>query len=258
MADVSIRKGDRLPQLDRQFILDGTGVNLTGATVVFNMYNANTGTQVITDGAVTVVSASTGEVRYSWTASDALLNAATYIASFTATYGDGRKLTAPNSGMIVVEIFDVTDVDWLYTAQPSTRNIDRVRLLIGDTDSADQLLTDDEVSWFLELHGSLNRSASEAARAIAAKFARLMNRSIGGLSADFSAKYRQYMELADNLLQKEETSPVSPYISGYKRSAKEAVELDLDRETTFSRKGVHDNNRVYPADDYYEAEYRLR
>lgn len=258
MADVSIRKGDRLPQLDRQFILDGSGVNLSGATVTFNMYNASTGTQVITNGTVTVTNDATGEVRYSWTAADALLDAATYIASFTATYGDGRKLTAPNSGMIVVEFFDVTDVDWLYTGKPSVRQIDRVRLLIGDTDSADQLLTDDEISWLLELHGSLNRTASESARAIAAKYARLMNRSIGGLSADFSAKYRQYMELADSLLSKEETSPVSPFISGYRRSEKEARELDIDRETTFGRKGVHDNNRVYPADDYYEAEYRLR
>jgi ABC-type Na+ transport system ATPase subunit NatA len=165
-------------------------------------------------------------------------------------------LTAPNSGMIVVEIFDLTDVDWLYTAKPSVRNIDKVRLLIGDTDSNDQLLTDDEVSWFLEVHGTINRSASEAARAIAAKFARLMNRSIGGLSADFSAKYRQYIELADNLLQREETSPVSPYLSGYKISEKKSVEDDIDREPTFSRKGIMDNNRAYPADNEGWTDYR--
>ncbi len=63
MADVSIRKGDRLPQLDRQFLVDGSGVNLTGATVVFNMYKASDGTQVITDGTVTVVTAALGDVR---------------------------------------------------------------------------------------------------------------------------------------------------------------------------------------------------
>jgi hypothetical protein len=98
-------------------------------------------------------------------------------------------------------------------------------------------------------HGVVNRVASESARAIAAKFARLMNRTIGGLSADFSAKYRQYLELADSLLSKDELSPVSPYISGFSRSAKEAVELDTDREPTFARKGIMDNPRSQPSDE---------
>lgn len=258
MADVSIRKGDRLPQLDRQFLVDGSGVNLTGSTVTFNMYKASDGTQVITDGTVTIVTAATGNVRYSWTASDATLDADTYLASFTATYGDGRKLTAPNTGMLVVEFFDVIEVDWLYTGEPATRTIDAVRLLIGDTDSTDQLIADNEITYLIGRHGSVNRTASEACRAIAAKFARLMNRSIGGLSADFSAKYNQYMQLADSLLSKEETEPVAPFISGYNRVDKEARENELDRETTFSRKGVHDNNRVYPADDYTQAPYRIR
>lgn len=258
MADVSIRKGDRLPQLDRQFLVDGSGVDLTGATVVFNMYKATDGTQVITDGTVTVVTAASGNVRYSWTAADAALDADTYLASFTATYGDGRKLTAPNTGMLVVEFFDLIEVDWLYTGEPNTRTIDAVRLLIGDTDSTDQLITDNEIQYFLTKHGSINRTASESCRAIAAKFARLMSRSIGGLSADFSAKYRQYMELADSLMSKEETEPVSPFASGWSRSAKEARELDADRESTISRKGIHDNDRVYPVDDYAYSPYRLR
>lgn len=257
MADVSIRKGDRLPQLDRQFVQGTTGVNLTGATVVFNMWNS-AGTQVITSGSVTVVTAATGNVRYIWTNTDATLPAGIYIASFTATFGDGRKLTAPNNGMIVVEIFDTTASNWSYSGDPSASTKDAIRFIVGDTDSDDQLITDAEINYLIARHGTINRTASEAARSIAAKFARLMNRSIGGLSADFSSKYRQYMELADNLLSKEETDPVSPFISGYKRSEKEARELDLDRETTFSRKGVHDNNRVYPADDYYQSEYRLR
>ncbi len=69
------------------------------------------------------------------------------------------------------------------------------------------------------------------------------------MSADFSAKYRQYLELADNLIAKEEMRPVSLYISGYTKSEKELVELDTDRESTFSRKGIMDNKRSYPSDD---------
>lgn len=138
---------------------------------------------------------------------------------------------------------------WSYSGNPSSSERDAVRFLVGDTDTNDQLLSNEEIDYLVTLHGSVHRIASESARAIAAKFARLMNRSIGGLSADFSAKYRQYLELADNLLEKDEVSPVSPFISGFGRSAKEAVELDSDRESTFGRKGQHDNPRAYPGDE---------
>jgi len=147
---------------------------------------------------------------------------------------------------------------WTYSGDPSDSTRDAVRFLIGDTDTTDQLITDEEVDYLVELHGTLSRASSEAARSIAAKFARLMNRSIGGLSADFSQKYRHYMELAESLITAEEAFPVSPFISGYRRDAKEARELDTDRESTFGRKGIHDNERVYPTDDYSYSPYRLR
>jgi hypothetical protein len=146
-------------------------------------------------------------------------------------------------------------VTWTYSGDPADSSLDAVRFTIGDTDTTDQLISDEEIAYMVALHGNIKRAASESARAIAAKFARLMSRSIGGLQADFSAKYRQYLELADNLLTKDELQPVSPYISGYTRSAKEAVELDTDREPTFSRKGIMDNPRFQPAD---EAPYDYR
>lgn len=147
---------------------------------------------------------------------------------------------------------------WTYSGDPSNSQRDAVRFLIGDTDTDDQLLNDDEVTYFITTHGTTNRAASEAARAVAAKFARLMNRSIGGLSADFGAKYRQYMELATNLIGKEETEPVSPFISGFKKDQKETYMDDSNREPIFGRKGVHDNDRVYPSDDNYDTSYRIR
>jgi hypothetical protein len=138
---------------------------------------------------------------------------------------------------------------WTYSGNPASTTRDAVRFLVGDTDTTDQLISDEEIAYIVQENPAINRSASESARAIAAKFARLMSRSIGGLSADFSAKYRQYIELADNLLSKDELKPVSPYISGFSRSAKKAVELDTDREPTFSRKGIMDNPRSQPVDE---------
>lgn len=144
---------------------------------------------------------------------------------------------------------------WSYSGNPSSSSTDAVRFLVGDTDTNDQLISNEEISYLITEHGSVNRSASEAARAIAAKFARNMNRSIGGLQADFAAKYRQYLELADNLLTKEETDPVGPFLSGYKKDEKQAREDDTNREMIYVRKGFQDNKRAATVDESYNRIY---
>jgi len=140
---------------------------------------------------------------------------------------------------------------WSYEADLPTDK-DKVRLLIGDTDTSDKLLSDSEVEYFITTHGSLNRAASEACRAIAAMFARQMSRSVGGLQADFSAKHRQYLSMAENLDANQQLDPVSPFVSGYSKAAKAIDFADDDRENLAARKGIHDNPRVGPltGEDY--------
>lgn len=145
---------------------------------------------------------------------------------------------------------------WTYSGNPSASTRDAVRFVIGDTDTTDQLLQDAEIDYMITEHGTIRMAASESCRAIAAKFARLMSRSIGGLSADFSAKHRQYLAMAESLLTAEDAYPVSPFLSGWNSAAKEAVELQQDRETTFARKGDMDNPRANAVDDYYPFYYR--
>jgi hypothetical protein len=131
---------------------------------------------------------------------------------------------------------------WSYDVDAlSTSDKDVVRLIIGDTDTNDQLLQNEEINHFISLHGTVVRAATESARAIAAKFARLMSRSVGGLQADFAAKYRQYLELANNLAMNEEVEPVSPYLSGYLYSQHKTRAENSDRIPIFGRKGVTDN-----------------
>lgn len=138
---------------------------------------------------------------------------------------------------------------WSYEADlPSDKDI--VRLLIGDTDTDDRLLTDTEITYFITTHGSLNRAASEACRAIAAMFAREMSRSVGGLQADFSAKHRQYLALANSIDANQQLEPVSPYVSGYSKAAKAIDLADDDREALIARKDVHANPRIGPGEPY--------
>lgn len=138
---------------------------------------------------------------------------------------------------------------WTYSGNPASSTLDAVRFTVGDTDTTDQLVSDEEILYMINTYGTIFRISSEVCRAIAAKYAKLIDRTIGGLSANFADKYHHYLELADSLVEKDELLPVSPFISGFSRSRKESVELDNDRESTFGRKGQHDNPRSYPVDD---------
>ena len=218
MADVTIKKGDRLPVLARQFTLDGDAINLTSSTVVFDMWNASTGTQVITAGACTVIEALTGDVEYAWTATDATLTAGQYLGAFTATF-TGRTLTAPNNGMIAIEIFADTASEWSYTGNPDARPIDMVRFLIGDTDSTNAQLSDNEITALLNLTvNSTNAAAIYACRSLATKYASKADysRSVGGLSisTQYGATADRYLKLANTLeVQGSQQVPPIPTVS---------------------------------------------
>lgn len=252
MADVSIRKGDRLPALTRQFLQGTTPINLTSATVVFNLWNAATGTQAITNGSCTVTDALDGDVKYSWTAGDATLAAGSYIGTFTATFSDSTTLTAPNNGMITVEIYDTTESNWSYTGDPSARAIDAIRFLIGDTDSNDQLLSDDEILWVnKEASGSttatsdLYDAAYRCCLTIASKLSRQADKQIGDLSVKLSQKAAGYRTQADSLKQLSLRSsgvPV-PYAGGITISDKEIDEDNSDINRQWIATGQFSNRR---------------
>lgn len=215
MADVSIKQGDRLPKLSRQFLLNGVAVNLTSSTVTFDMWNAETGGQVIVGGACVITSAVNGQVEYAWTSTDATLSAGSYLAHFTASYS-GSKLTAPNNGMIVVEIYASTDSEWSYTGNPATRMLDKVRFLVGDTDSNNQLIKDNEIIFLLtEWNDNPYVAASNAAYSLSAQFASKgdYSKSVGDLSisTQYGAQADRYKALGASLAaQASQSAPPSP------------------------------------------------
>lgn len=89
-------------------------------------------------------------------------------------------------------------------AEPDT-DLAVIRILIGDTDSTDPLLTDEEIGYFTEKHKQPYNAASACALAIAARFAKEMATSTGDLSADFAAKHTQYLNLADVLARQQKS-----------------------------------------------------
>jgi ABC-type lipoprotein release transport system permease subunit len=130
---------------------------------------------------------------------------------------------------------------WTYGGDPSANNRDHVRFLVGDTDTTDQLVTDEEIAFAVAQAGNAGFAAVIVARAVAASFARKSDRSVGDLSISYSQRFTQYQELAERLEREATFKSVSPYAGGISVADKEAVANNTDRVTPAMRVGVHDN-----------------
>jgi hypothetical protein len=98
-ADFEIPKGRLLPILTAT-LTDAVGaINLTGATVRFQM-RAPGATTFKVDAAATVVSAAAGQVSYSWTGADTD-TPGLYVAWFEVTYSGPAPLNAPEPPMVI-------------------------------------------------------------------------------------------------------------------------------------------------------------
>jgi hypothetical protein len=123
---------------------------------------------------------------------------------------------------------------WNYGGDPSANSRDAIRFLIGDTDTNDQLLNDEEIAWVNnQVTGSdsstdsLYTVAYRCMLTIASKFSRLADQAVGDMKVDMSQKSRGAREQAASLklLAESEGGTPTPYAGGITVSDKE---LDLD------------------------------
>jgi hypothetical protein len=105
---------------------------------------------------------------------------------------------------------------WTYSGDPAGSARDKVRFLIGDTDTTNQLLNDAEIAFLLDQwNNNAYIAASEACNSLAAKFSAKSDysRSVGDLS--ISTQYGQqadrYASLGGQLrAQATASAPPSP------------------------------------------------
>lgn len=103
-ADFLIKKDDTYPPITAILQRDGSAIDLSGATVQFQM--ALQGESALTvDAAATVTDAENGEVEYSWDAADTDV-VGIYEAEFVITYASGRIETFPNDHFLYIEIVE--------------------------------------------------------------------------------------------------------------------------------------------------------
>jgi hypothetical protein len=90
---------------------------------------------------------------------------------------------------------------WSYSGNPASSTRDAVRFLIGDTDTNDQLLSNEEIDYTISSSGSLYQAAHDCAYAIASSFARLASsKTVGDLSISYSDRAASFYQVADRML----------------------------------------------------------
>jgi hypothetical protein len=97
-----------------------------------------------------------------------------------------------------------------WTFSNSDTDLDQVRVLIGDTDTTDQLLTDEIIKSTISSTGGILFAAARCATMIAAKFSRKVTKSIGDKSVQFQELSQNYRLLASDLLQEAKRSASKP------------------------------------------------
>lgn len=93
---------------------------------------------------------------------------------------------------------------WSYDGDPTGDRTDEVRFMVGDTDPAEELVQNEEIDFVLTQYPPVEGrppwlAAAHVADAIAAKFARRADRSIGTLSIQAKQQRDHYVELAASL-----------------------------------------------------------
>lgn len=132
-------------------------------------------------------------------------------------------------------------MEWTYTPDDLTDPVNRVRLMIGDTNEADKQLYDEEIQTFLDSTSSELGAAGLAARALAGRYARAVDKWVGDLKLLASQRYRHYLDLVENLSGASATIRGMPFAGGIRYSGKQAIEENDDLVVPSFRIGMHDN-----------------
>ena len=129
--------------------------------------------------------------------------------------------------------------EYLSTA-PGSSAKSYVRLRVGDTTSADQLLQDEEILAVISAETNTLKAAAICAQTIAGKYARKVDKTVGKLRISMSQASARYSEMADDLLR-ESGRKAGAWAGGISISDKEDTEADTDRVAPSFYLGQFDN-----------------
>lgn len=146
--------------------------------------------------------------------------------------------------------YDPTDLD----TSTTSGKLNTVRLLVGDTDSNDPQVQDNEISFALSEHTNIYSAAAFVCRFIAAKYARLVTTQLdGALQANYSDLQKQYVTLEASLkalAKTDDGNTLGVVAGGISLADMALVELNADRNPPAFKVGQFDNLNG-TTDDYW-------
>lgn len=144
---------------------------------------------------------------------------------------------------------------WTYSGNPAASTSDTVRFLVGDTQSADPLTTDEEIAWALSQNSdSAYAAAAWVAKAISAYFARLAESTeIGPIKINYGKRADTYEKKAADLESRvnAQFNSIIPYAGGISKTDKDS--LDQDNATVFRIGEMDRNGTLTPVDPKLET-----
>ncbi len=131
---------------------------------------------------------------------------------------------------------------WTYdNTDPGNTDKDQVRLMVGDTDTGDQQLTDEEITYFLTTYTTVGGAAVYAARAILAEVSRQVTRAVGDLKINLSDRAKAYRELINDLVEMADASdPWQVYMGNQSLADRNADRANTDLPQPPFEVGMHD------------------
>ena len=118
---------------------------------------------------------------------------------------------------------------WTYNSTAiGSSGLSWVRWRVGDTDTDDQLLDDDEIQAAIDNEGNKELGAAVTAEVLGAHFARKVDKSVGKLRLAMAQASEHYFTLADRL-RTEVNMRATAYAGGISESDRSAEEADTDR-----------------------------
>lgn len=119
-----------------------------------------------------------------------------------------------------------------YDEADISTDLAKVRTILGDTDSADPLLSDEQINYYLSVQANVFAASSMAAQAIQAKYSRLADTSVESVSVKYSQKAAAYAKLSEDMnrrsLESASNIPL-PSVLGVSKDAIDTQRADSDR-----------------------------
>lgn len=136
-----------------------------------------------------------------------------------------------------------------YSGNPADSSVDLVRFLTGDTNDANEQLSDDEITAMLaSASDDPQLAAIYCVEGLVAKYAGKADKSVGDLSISYSQISKGYKELVASLRSRMSVSSAPmPYAAGLSISEKEATKRNTDRVTPAFEIGHFDNKGQSPS-----------